>query len=103
MGYGATHNTTTLMYHFELGKYIDFLVDDNPAKHGLYSPGHRLPVYPSEKLNENKPEYVLVLGWQHQETIINRNKRFLEEGGKFIIPLPELKVVDWLIINSIKY
>ena len=93
VGYGATHNTTTLLYHFEMGEYIDFLVDDNLAKHGLYSPGHHLPVYPSEKLNENKPEYVLVLGWQHQDTIINRNKRFLEEGGKFIIPLPELKVL----------
>jgi SAM-dependent methyltransferase len=93
VGYGATHNTTTLLYHFELGEYLDFLVDDNPAKHGLYSPGHHLRVYPSEKLNEDKPDYVLVLGWQHQDTIINRNKRFLEEGGKFIIPLPELKVL----------
>ena len=93
MGYGASHSTTTLLHHFELGEYLDFLVDDNPAKHGLYSPGYRLPVYSSGKLNENKPEYVLVLGWQHQDTIINRNKRFLEEGGKFIVPLPELKVL----------
>lgn len=93
VGYGASHSTTTLLHHFELGEYLDFLVDDNLAKHGLYSPGYNLPVYPSEKLNENKPEYVLVLGWQHQDTIINRNKRFLEEGGKFIVPLPELKVL----------
>ena len=93
VGYGATHNTTTLMYHFELGEYIDFLVDDNLAKHGLYSPGHRLPVYPSEKLYENKPEYALVLGWQHQESILKRNNRFLNNGGKFIIPLPKLKVI----------
>ena len=93
VGYGATHITTTLLHHFELGEYLDFLVDDNPAKHGLYSPGYHLPVYSSRKLNENKPKYVLVLGWQHQDTIINRNKRFLEEGGKFIVPLPELKVL----------
>lgn len=93
VGYGASHSTTTLLYHFELGEYLDFLVDDNPAKHGLYSPGYHLPVYSSEKLNENKPEYVLLLGWQHQDTIINRNKRFLDEGGKFIVPLPELKVL----------
>jgi len=93
VGYGASHSTTTLMYHFELGEYLEFLVDDNPAKHGLYSPGYGLPVYTSDKLSEIKPEYILVLGWQHQETIINRNKSFLKEGGKFIIPLPELKII----------
>jgi hypothetical protein len=94
VGYGASHSTTTLLHHFELGEYLDFLVDDNPSKHGLFSPGYHLPVYSSEKLNENKPEYVLLLGWQHQDTIIKRNKRFLDEGGKFIVPLPELKVIN---------
>ena len=77
---------------------LEFLVDDNPAKHGLYSPGYGLPVYSSARLSESKPEYVLILGWQHQDSIIKRNNKFLEEGGKFIIPLPELKVLG----NSIK-
>ena len=93
VGYGASHSTTTLLHHFELGDHLEFLVDDNPAKHGLYSPGYYLPVYSSAKLSESKPEYVLILGWQHQESIIKRNSKFLEEGGKFIIPLPELKVI----------
>ncbi len=93
IGYGASHSTTTLLHHFEVGEYIDFLVDDNPIKHGLYSPGYQLPVYPSDKLYEDKPEYVLVLGWQHQDSIINRNKKYLNEGGKFIVPLPKLKVI----------
>ena len=94
VGYGASHSTTTLLHHFEIGDYLDYLVDDNSIKHGLYSPGYHLPVFPSAKLYEDKPNYALVLGWQHQDSIINRNKKFLEDGGKFIIPLPELKVIS---------
>jgi SAM-dependent methyltransferase len=91
VGYGASVSTTTLLHHFEIGNYLDYIVDDNPIKHGLYSPGYHLPVYPSAKLYEENPDYVLVLGWQHQDSIINRNKKFLEDGGKFIVPLPTLK------------
>jgi len=94
VGYGASHSTTTLLHHFEMGDYIDYLVDDNPIKHGLYSPGYHLPVYPSKKLYDDKPKYVLVLGWQHQDFIINRNRSFLNDGGQFIIPLPKLKIVN---------
>ena len=94
VGYGASHSTTTLLHHFEMGDYLDFLVDDNLIKHGLYSPGYHLPVYPPKKLYDDKPKYVLVLGWQHQDSIINRNMSFLNEGGKFIVPLPKLKIVN---------
>ena len=89
----ASNSTTTLIHHFEIGKYLDFIVDDIPIKHGLYSLGYHLPVYPSEKLNQRTPEYALVLGWQHQDSILKRNNQFLNNGGKFIIPLPKLKVV----------
>jgi len=93
VGYGASHSTTTLLHHFEIGEYLDFIVDDNPIKHGLYSPGYHLPVYSSDKLYEDKPKYVVMLGWQHQNSIINRNMKYLDDGGKFIIPLPTLKVI----------
>ena len=88
-GYGASHSTTTLIHHFEIGKYLDFIVDDNPIKHGLYS-----PVYPSDKLYKDKPEYAFILGWQHRDSIINKNRKYIQEGGKFIIPLPKLKIVN---------
>ncbi len=94
VGYGASHSTTTLLHHFEMGKYLDFIVDDNPIKHGLYSPGTHIPVYPSEKLYHERPEYVLILGWQHQNSILKKNQRFLDEGGKFIVPLPKLKIIN---------
>ena len=93
VGYGASVSTTTLLHHFGIGDYLDYIVDDNTIKQGLFSPGYHIPVHPSEKLYSNKPDYVLILGWQHQDSIINRNKNFLKNGGKFIIPLPELKVI----------
>ena len=92
-GYGASTTTTTLMWHFELTRKLAFLADDNPHKHGLFSPGAHIPVVPSGELYVRRPDYVIVLAWIYAEPIIRRHQRFLEEGGKFIIPLPELKVV----------
>ncbi len=94
VGFGASHSTTTLIYHFELAPFIEYLVDDNPLKHNCYSPGHHLPVHSSEKLYEDKPDYVVVLAWQHQKSIIERHKAFLSSGGKFLVPLPNLSVID---------
>ena len=94
VSYGASHSTTTLMHHFEIGNYLEYIVDDNTIKHGLYSPGYHLLVYSSEKLYKDKPKYTLVLAWQHQDSIIKWNKKYLNNGGKFIIPLPELKIIE---------
>lgn len=93
VGFGASHSTTTLTYHFGLAPFMEYLVDDNPLKHGRYSPGHHLPVYPSEKLYEDNPDYVIVLAWQHQKNIIERHSRFSNLGGKFLIPLPDLRII----------
>lgn len=90
-GFGASHSTTTLIYHFELAPYLDYLVDDNQLKHGKFSPGYHLPVFSAEKLQSDRPDYVLVLGWQHQGSITARHK--LAGNGRWIIPLPELKIV----------
>lgn len=93
VGFGASHSTTTLTYHFELAPFMEYLVDDNPLKHGRYSPGHHIPVHSSEKLYEDKPDYVIVLAWQHQKSIIERHKVFLNLGGQFLLPLPNLRVI----------
>jgi SAM-dependent methyltransferase len=91
--YGASTTTTTLLYHFELGHRLDFIVDDNPAKQGLYSPGYHLPVYDPSQLLERRPEVVVIAAWTYANTIISRNQEYLKEGGRFLIPLPKLKVV----------
>lgn len=93
VGYGASHSTTTLIYHFGLSGYLDYLVDDNPAKHGRYSPGLHLPVLSSNQLSEDKPSHVLILAWPYFEAIVSRNTNYTRGGGKFIVPLPDLTII----------
>lgn len=94
-GFGASITGTTLIYHFEIGEYIDYIVDDNIAKQGRYSPGHHIPVYPTGLIYEKKPDYVIVLAWRFADIFIQKNQKFLEDGGKFILPLPNFKVLTY--------
>lgn len=93
-GFGASATVTTLMYHFGLGPYLDYLVDDNPAKQGTLSPGYHLPVYPSSHLYDGppRPSHVLVLAWRFADMIISRQQAFAAQGGRFIVPLPDVQV-----------
>ena len=74
-------------------KYIDFIVDDSPLKQGLFTPGLHVPVLPSSSIYNLKPDYLLLLAWNFSDSIIKNNKKFTDLGGKFIIPLPNLKVI----------
>lgn len=93
VGYGASHSTTTLLHHFDIGNVLSYIVDDNERKHGLFSPGYGLRVFPSEAMIEEMPDYVLILAWQHQETIIERNQYLLDRGVRFVIPLPDIQII----------
>jgi hypothetical protein len=91
-GYGASPTVTTLLFHFDLGDKLDFLVDDNPVKHNTFSPGHRIPVYDSQKLYEKKADYAVILAWNYARPIMEKHRAFAEQGGHFIVPLPFLHV-----------
>jgi hypothetical protein len=93
VGYGASTTVTTLMYHYELFDKLEYLIDDNSMKHGLYSPGCHLEVKPSSALYDEKPDVVVVLAWQYANPIVSKHKRYLENGGQFAVPLPELKLI----------
>jgi len=93
-GYGASTTVTTLMNHFLLSKKIEFLVDDNTEKHNTYSPASHIPVLPSDIIYEKKPDYIVILAWQYAEPIMKKHKRYVEEGGSFIVPLPEFVLVS---------
>ena len=93
-GFGAPAKATTLMYHFGLGpEVIDFVVDDSPWKQGLFTPGHHIPVLPAQAIYERRPDYVLVLAWNFAGPIMAKHKAFAEAGGRFIVPLPDLRVI----------
>jgi len=92
-GFGASITGTTLIYHFGIGEFLDYLIDDNPAKQGRFSPGLHLPVFPSDALYERKPDYVIVLAWRFVEPIVKKNNAYLEQGGHFIVPVPEVRII----------
>ena len=93
-GFGAPAKATTLMYEFGLNSDIlDFIVDDSPLKQELFSPGLHIPIYSSSFIDILKPDYLLILAWNFSDSIIKKNKKFHESGGKFIIPLPKFEVI----------
>jgi SAM-dependent methyltransferase len=93
VGFGAPAKATTLMYHFGLGTdVLEYIVDDSPLKQGLFTPGLHVPIVPSARLYESKPDYMLILAWNFAEPIMRTHKAFSDLGGKFIVPLPTLKV-----------
>ena len=96
VAFGASHSTTTLIYHFELSDYFDYIVDDNKAKHGLYSPGLHIPVFPTDRMYVDRPDYILILAWQHKLSITKKHKLIIEKGSTFIVPLPKIEIIDAL-------
>jgi SAM-dependent methyltransferase len=92
-GYGASTTTTTLMWHFDLTRKLAFVADDNPKKHGLYCPGCHVPVVPSDEIYVRRPDVVVILAWQYAEPIIKRHQKYLDQGGRFVMPLTDLRVV----------
>ena len=93
-GFGAPAKSTTLMYHFGIEPgMIDFIVDDSPLKQGHFTPGKHIPVLPATALHERRPDYAVILAWNFAEPIMAKNAAFRETGGRFIIPLPTVRVV----------
>lgn len=92
-GYGAPAKATTLMHHFGLDRNsLDFIIDDNPLKQGLYSPGLHVPIVSKDVGMNSKPDYIVILAWNFADSIISRNTEYLETGGRFITPLPNLEI-----------
>jgi SAM-dependent methyltransferase len=94
VAYGASAKGTMLLTHFGIGQEIlDYVVDRSTVKQGLLTPGTHLPIYAPEKLVEDQPDYVLLLTWNFAEEIMEQQAEYYKRGGKFIIPIPEVKVV----------
>ncbi len=92
--YGAPAKGNTLLNFCGIdNNYISFVVDDNPLKQGLFTPGTKIPVFDSTKLDEQKPDYVLILAWNFANEILTKNQKYRDHGMKFIIPLPKPSIV----------
>jgi SAM-dependent methyltransferase len=92
--YGASAKSATLLNYFGIDSgTLDYIVDRSTIKQGRYSPGIHLPIYSPARLLETQPDYVLMLSWNFVEEILLQQTEYRARGGKFIIPIPELKVV----------
>jgi len=72
---------------------LDFVTEKAQIKIGRYTPGMRIPVVSDEVLFERQPDYALLLAWNFADEIMGNLKRFSDSGGKFIIPIPNPKIV----------
>jgi SAM-dependent methyltransferase len=92
--YSAPAKGNILLNYFGINNnYIDFIVDKSEAKQGLYTPGTHLLVYSLEKIYEKNPDYLLILCWNIADEIIEEFKDYRHAGGKFIIPIPNIKII----------
>lgn len=92
-GYGASATVTTLLYKFGLGDFLEFLVDDNLLRHGLYSPGKHLLVRPPSVLLEENVGATVMLAWQYAKPILQKNQAYLKAQGLFVLPMPEVQLI----------
>jgi methylation protein EvaC len=97
VGYGAAGRATVLLNYCQFGpKLIDYVVDMSPLRHGRLVPGVRVPVCPPATFHDRYPEYALMTAWNYETEIVKKEHEFLEAGGRFIIPLPEVRISDGL-------
>jgi hypothetical protein len=89
VGYGAPGKGNTLLNYCGIRTdLLDYTVDRNPYKHGLYTPGTHIPIHPPEKIAETRPDYVVVLPWNLLDEIAAQLAYIGEWGGRLIVPVP---------------
>jgi len=92
--YGASAKGSTLLNYFRIGQEtLDFVVDRSTVKQNYYTPGTHLRIHAPEKLLDTMPDYVLLLTWNFADEILEQQAEYRRRGGRFIIPIPEVKVV----------
>ena len=93
-GYGAPGKGNTLLNYCGIRTdFLDYTVDRNPYKHGKFLPGTHIPIHSPERIEETRPDYVLILPWNVKDEIMDQLSYIREWGGQFVIPIPEARVI----------
>lgn len=95
VAYGAPAKGNTLLNYCGVRQdFIDFAVDRSPAKQNLYMPGTHIPVFTPEKVDESRPDYLLILPWNIKDEIMGKMSHIRAWGGKFVVPIPGIEVLE---------
>ena len=93
-GYAATSKSTTILNYCGIGpELISYICDTTPIKHGTLSPGVHIPVVPYEVFKNNPPDYAVLFAWNHAEEIMAKEKEYVASGGKWILHVPEVRIL----------
>jgi NDP-4-keto-2,6-dideoxyhexose 3-C-methyltransferase len=94
-GYAASTKGNTLLQYFGVGPdKIAAISDVNADKWGRFTPGTAIPIISEATSRAARPDYYFVLAWHFRDAFIQRERAFLEAGGKLVFPLPRFEVVD---------
>ncbi|MCP4309351.1 MAG: methyltransferase, partial [bacterium] len=94
-GYGAAAKGTIMLNFLGLNnRAIEYVVDKNVHKQGKYIPGVRLRIDDPDVLMHDRPDYVVILPWNFRDEIIRQQQGFLDAGGRFVVPIPDLEIVE---------
>ena len=92
--YGAAAKGSTLLNYFKIGREtLDFVADRSTHKQGRYMPGVHIPILAPDRILEEMPAYLLLLTWNFAAEILEQQAEYRRRGGRFIIPVPEVRVI----------
>jgi methylation protein EvaC len=95
VGYAATSKSTTVTNYCGITEdLLEFISDTTPIKQGKYSPGTHIPVRKYQEFSDNYPDYALLFAWNHAEEIMAKEQKFVESGGKWIVYVPKVQVLE---------
>ena len=94
VGYGAPAKGNTLLNYCGVGTdFVDYTVDRSPHKQGRFLPGTHIPIYHPDRIRESRPDYLLILPWNLSEEITEQMSCIRKWGGRFVVPIPEVRVL----------
>ena len=95
VGYGAPAKANTLLNYCGVRTdLLDYTVDRSPHKQDHFIPGVHVPIYGPERIDETKPDYLLIFPWNLKDEIMKQMAHIREWGGKFVVPIPSTKVLE---------